>query len=81
MADGYAVKELLKLTSLLYEAMKTKVENDLDLEEDSPMGHNFDISSKVKCFLCIMYLSLVHKNKKKFQVKHLKKLLIYLLAS
>lgn len=48
MADGYAVKELLKLTSLLYEAMKTKVENDLEsLEEDSPVGHNFDISSKL----------------------------------
>lgn len=48
MGDGYAVKELLKLTSLLYEAMKTKVENDLEsLEEDSPMGYNFDISSKL----------------------------------
>ncbi|KFM58702.1 Clusterin-associated protein 1-like protein, partial [Stegodyphus mimosarum] len=48
MADGYAVKELLKLTSLLYEAMKTKVENDLEsLDEDSHMNFNFDISSKL----------------------------------
>ncbi|GFS58325.1 clusterin-associated protein 1 [Trichonephila inaurata madagascariensis] len=46
-ADGYAVKELLKLTSLLYEAMKTKTDNDLEsLDDDSGMSHNFDISSK-----------------------------------
>lgn len=48
MADGYAVKELLKLTSLLYEAMKTKTDNDLEsLEEDSGFSQNFDITSKV----------------------------------
>ncbi|XP_054718328.1 clusterin-associated protein 1 homolog [Uloborus diversus] len=47
MADGYAVKELLKITSVLYEAMKTKVENDLEsLDDDSPGNHSFDISAK-----------------------------------
>uniref|UniRef100_A0A2L2YK76 Clusterin-associated protein 1-like protein n=2 Tax=Parasteatoda tepidariorum TaxID=114398 RepID=A0A2L2YK76_PARTP len=47
MSDGYAVKELLKITSLLYEAMKTKTENDLEsIDEDSHMHHSFDISSK-----------------------------------
>ncbi|CAL1289470.1 unnamed protein product [Larinioides sclopetarius] len=47
MADGYAVKELLKLTSLLYEAMRTKTDNDLEsLEDDSGISHNFDITSK-----------------------------------
>lgn len=47
MADGYAVKELLKLTSLLYEAMKTKTDNDLEsLDDDTGISHNFDISSK-----------------------------------
>lgn len=62
MADGYAVKELLKLTSLLYEAMKTKIENDLESleEEDSPMGHNFDISSKV--IYSLLYLTAKYLN-------------------
>lgn len=47
MADGYAVKELLKITSLLYEAMKTKTENDLEsIDDDSHLNHSFDISSK-----------------------------------
>ncbi|XP_055941366.1 clusterin-associated protein 1-like [Argiope bruennichi] len=47
MADGYAVKELLKLTSLLYEATKTKTDSDLEsLEDDSGLSHNFDITSK-----------------------------------
>ncbi|XP_022252514.1 clusterin-associated protein 1 homolog isoform X2 [Limulus polyphemus] len=34
MADGYSVKELLKITTLLYNAMRTKESGD-DLDEDS----------------------------------------------
>lgn len=46
-ADGYAVKELLKITSVLYNAMKTKQL----APEEPPHDHNakfkFDLSSKV----------------------------------
>lgn len=30
-ADGYAVKELLKVTSVLYSAMKTNAGNEVDI--------------------------------------------------
>ncbi|NXU54145.1 CLUA1 protein, partial [Turnix velox] len=46
-ADGNAVKELLKITSVLYEAMKTKgVEQD-DLGEEDSSKFKFDLSSKI----------------------------------
>ena len=47
-ADGYAVKELLKVTSVLYSAMKTNVDAlaaDVDSEPTSSV--NFDVSSRV----------------------------------
>ena len=47
-ADGYAVKELLKVTSVLYNAMKTNVFNqgeNADEDDSSPVS--FDISSRV----------------------------------
>ena len=45
-ADGYAVKEMLKVTTVLYNAMKTDVSK---LQEDVETNNtvNFDISSKV----------------------------------
>ncbi len=44
-ADGYAVKELLKVTSVLYSAMKTNVATFQEDSNDS--GVSFDISSRV----------------------------------
>ncbi|KAL3877093.1 hypothetical protein ACJMK2_034848 [Sinanodonta woodiana] len=47
-ADGYAVKELLKVTSVLYNAMKTNVVNQLtNSEEDDNSPVSFDISSRI----------------------------------
>jgi len=48
-ADGYAVKELLKVTSVLYNAVKTSSINDKDRpsdDGDAPIA--FDISSKIQ---------------------------------
>ncbi|KAJ8037372.1 Clusterin-associated protein 1 [Holothuria leucospilota] len=48
-ADGYAVKELIKVTSVLYNAMKTNTTNK-DGEEDANNGStslSFDLSSKI----------------------------------
>lgn len=48
MADGYAVKELLKIATLLYEAMRTKAGNDLEnSSDDSSLNVNFDFSTKL----------------------------------
>lgn len=45
-ADGYAVKELLKVTSVLYSAMKVNVASLVESnEDDAPI--TFDISAKV----------------------------------
>ncbi|XP_062915555.1 clusterin-associated protein 1 homolog isoform X1 [Mobula hypostoma] len=46
-ADGYAVKELLKVTTVLYNAMKTKrMDRDDDAEEES-CKFKFDLGSKI----------------------------------
>lgn len=44
-ADGYAVKELLKVTSVLYDAMKTNVVEDSD--DSHVTSHSFDLSSRI----------------------------------
>ncbi|XP_056153292.1 clusterin-associated protein 1 homolog isoform X2 [Lampris incognitus] len=46
-ADGYAVKELLKITSVLYGAMKTKELGTGDLAEEDNNKFKFDLSSRV----------------------------------
>ncbi|XP_022084775.1 clusterin-associated protein 1-like [Acanthaster planci] len=47
-ADGYAVKELLKVTSVLYGAMRTNVgDGEEDGENDGASSLSFDISSKI----------------------------------
>ena len=54
-ADGYAVKELLKVTSVLYSAMKTNISSFSEhTDDETPI--TFDISSRVwtglvSCFL------------------------------
>ena len=50
-ADGYAVKELIKVTSVLYNAMKTNVDQ-LSMGDNEMSSVNFDISSRVSpyCF-------------------------------
>lgn len=45
-ADGYAVKEMLKVTSLLYGATKSDVAEELESTEDSS-EISFDVSSKI----------------------------------
>lgn len=48
-ADGYAVKELLKVTTVLYNAMKTKrMDTNNDVEEEGSK-FKFDLGSKVSC--------------------------------
>lgn len=47
-ADGYAVKELLKVTSVLYCAMKTNVSKHEQQADDVDGSLTFDISSRVR---------------------------------
>ncbi|XP_034526374.1 clusterin-associated protein 1 isoform X2 [Ailuropoda melanoleuca] len=46
-ADGYAVKELLKITSVLYNAMKTKGMEDSKIGEEDVSKFKFDLGSKI----------------------------------
>ncbi|XP_005150739.2 clusterin-associated protein 1 isoform X1 [Melopsittacus undulatus] len=46
-ADGYAVKELLKITSVLYDAMNTKGMEHMDLSEEDSSKFKFDLGSKI----------------------------------
>ena len=51
-ADGYAVKELLKITMLLYEALRENAQNDHnEMDDDDNEGEvnmrDFDVSDKV----------------------------------
>ncbi|XP_060028485.1 clusterin-associated protein 1 isoform X2 [Erinaceus europaeus] len=45
-ADGYAVKELLKITSVLYNAMKTRGMEGFRVQEDDGGKFKFDLGSK-----------------------------------
>lgn len=47
-ADGYAVKELLKITSVLYNAMKTKGMEGSKVGEEDISKFKFDLGSKVR---------------------------------
>lgn len=46
-ADGYAVKELLKVTSVLYGAMNTQGGERAELPEEDSSKFKFDLGSKV----------------------------------
>ncbi|KAI1896221.1 hypothetical protein AGOR_G00092570 [Albula goreensis] len=46
-ADGYAVKEMLKITSVLYSAMKTKEMASSDKPEEDSSKFKFDLGSKI----------------------------------
>ncbi|XP_074867096.1 clusterin-associated protein 1 [Carettochelys insculpta] len=46
-ADGYAVKELLKITSVLYNAMKTKGMETTVVAEEESSKFKFDLGSKI----------------------------------
>ncbi|XP_060028486.1 clusterin-associated protein 1 isoform X3 [Erinaceus europaeus] len=46
-ADGYAVKELLKITSVLYNAMKTRGMEGFRVQEDDGGKFKFDLGSKI----------------------------------
>lgn len=49
-ADGYAVKELIKITSLLYEALTVNLDDAKDggYDDDSFNMRDYDISDKVE---------------------------------
>lgn len=51
-ADGYAVKELLKITSVLYNAMKTKGMEITNVGEEDTGKFKFDLGSKVRNVMC-----------------------------
>lgn len=61
-ADGYAVKEMLKITSVLYSAMKTKQMTLGDQMEEDNVKFKFDLSSRVRCssytVWCYVYVAL-----------------------
>ncbi|OXB60062.1 hypothetical protein ASZ78_000965 [Callipepla squamata] len=46
-ADGYAVKELLKVTSVLYSAMNTEGMERTDITEEDSSKFKFDLGSKI----------------------------------
>lgn len=51
-ADGYAVKELLKVTSVLYSAVKTSMSGVSNQpSDDGDVSAAFNIASKVRCML------------------------------
>lgn len=52
MADGYAVKELYKVTSLLYDAMRTKTSDEDSADEivsvaNATLPYDYDAASKL----------------------------------
>lgn len=47
-ADGYAVRELLKVTSVLYSAMNTEGVECTDITEEDSSKFKFDLGSKVR---------------------------------
>lgn len=60
-ADGYAVKEMLKITSVLYSAMKTKQMALGDRIEEDNSKFKFDLGSRVSFFtLCNVILRICH---------------------
>lgn len=62
MADGYAVKELLKVAAILYNASKSNVEQSLDMQEDTIPSFNFDLSSKVIAYTKGQFKSILNFN-------------------
>ncbi|XP_069502969.1 clusterin-associated protein 1 isoform X2 [Ambystoma mexicanum] len=46
-ADGYAVKELLKITSVLYSAMRTKGMGTSEIGDEDSSKFKFDLGSKI----------------------------------
>ncbi|XP_048348460.1 clusterin-associated protein 1 isoform X2 [Sphaerodactylus townsendi] len=46
-ADGYAVKELLKITTVLYNAMKTKGIDAINMDEEDVGKFKFDLGSRI----------------------------------
>lgn len=53
-ADGYAVKEMLKVTSLLFSAMKTTETALGDQSEEDIVKFKFNIISQVRNFLWLL---------------------------
>ncbi|XP_044160962.1 clusterin-associated protein 1 [Bufo gargarizans] len=46
-ADGYSVKELLKVTTVLYNAMKTKGIDNIQIGEEDTTTFKFDLGTKI----------------------------------
>lgn len=60
-ADGYAVKELLKVTSVLYNAMKTKGINAINVDEEDMGKFKFDLGSRVRGKMFLLSFCFVKK--------------------
>uniref|UniRef100_A0A1A7XW93 Clusterin associated protein 1 n=2 Tax=Iconisemion striatum TaxID=60296 RepID=A0A1A7XW93_9TELE len=56
-ADGYAVKEMLKITSMLYNAMKTKEMAQEDVMEEENNKFKFDLSSRISDLKAVRQLA------------------------
>ena len=57
-ADGYAVKEMLKVTSVLYNAMKTNASTFEESHDNTPI--TFDVSSRVCSKEIIVYFFMTY---------------------
>lgn len=56
-ADGYAVKELLKITSVLYQALQADPEKEIEEDENVVNLRDFDISDKVVCHFLLSWMT------------------------
>lgn len=62
-ADGYAVKEMLKITSVLYSAIKTKQMVLADTaEEDNNNKFKFELDSRVIITFMLFFLHMSHNS-------------------
>lgn len=53
-ADGYAVRELLKVTTVLYDALIIAKADNVETEDAEDPSYLFDVSSKVYIIIIIM---------------------------
>lgn len=58
-ADGYAVKELLKITTPLYDALNLNVDKEEESDEESDVSfRDYDISDKLSIYKLIDLLKI-----------------------
>lgn len=82
-ADGYAVKEMLKITSVLYSAMKTKQLTLGDQTEEDNVKFKFDLSSRVRrdCYIVCCCINFTLSNPYQLFTSHIIAILRYKIYS